>query len=112
MRGRRRALGGASVLLASGVGQVVLTLGAAGAQLLSVGHSETVPAQACRVVDTTGAGDCFMATALASAALRAAPLDARGLRHAAAAAAVTVSRLGTVTAFPTPAELAGILAAG
>jgi ribokinase len=59
-------------------------------------------------VDTTGAGDCFMATALASAALRAARLDPRALLHA-AAAAITVSRPGTGAAFPTRAELADIL---
>jgi ribokinase len=50
-----------------------------------------------------------MATALASAALRGVALDARALRHAAAAASITVSRPGTGAAFPTKAELAEIL---
>lgn len=103
------ALGGTDALLAAGVPQVVLTLGAKGARLVTGTGNVLVPAQPCAVVDTTGAGDCFMATALASAALRAARLDPRALRHAAAAAAITVSRPGTGAAFPTQAELADIL---
>ena len=104
------ALGGTAALMAAGVPQVVLTLGSQGARLITRDGSVTVPAQPCTVVDTTGAGDCFMATALASAALRGVALDARALRHAAAAAAITVSRPGTGAAFPTQAELATLLA--
>ena len=107
--GEATDLGGTTALLASGIRQIVLTLGPAGAKLLSAGQEITVPAQPCVVVDTTGAGDCFMATALASAALRGVMLDARALHDAAAAAAITVSRPGTVAAFPTQAELARIL---
>ena len=103
------ALGGTAALAAAGVPQIVLTLGPAGAQLITPEASVTVPAQPCAVVDTTGAGDCFMATALASSALRGVPMDARALRHAAAAAAITVSRPGTGAAFPTKAEIAMIL---
>lgn len=103
------ALGGTAGLLTQGVPQVVLTLGSEGARLVTAGQDVLVPAAPCDPVDTTGAGDCFMATALASAALRGVALDARALRHAAAAAAITVSRPGTGTAFPTRAELAEIL---
>lgn len=103
------ALGGTEALRAAGVGQVVLTLGAKGARLVAATQDVLVPAQPCDAVDTTGAGDCFMATALASAALRQVALDARALRHAAAAAAITVSRPGTGAAFPTRSDLAEIL---
>jgi ribokinase len=103
------ALGGTEALIAAGVAQVVLTLGPKGARLVTATGDVHVPAQPCEVVDTTGAGDCFMATALASAALRGVALDARALRHAAAAASITVSRPGTGAAFPTKAELAEIL---
>lgn len=103
------ALGGTKALLAAGVPQVVLTLGSQGARLVTADHDLLIPAQPCEVMDTTGAGDCFMATALASAALRGVALDARALRHAAAAAGITVSRPGTGAAFPTTAELAEIL---
>ncbi len=103
------ALGGTDALVAAGVPQVVLTLGAMGARLVSATQDVLVPALPCEVVDTTGAGDCFMATALASAALRGVALDPRALRHATAAAAITVSRPGTRAAFPTREELAEIL---
>ncbi len=103
------ALGGTGTLLAAGVTQIVLTLGAAGARLVTADEDLMIAAQPCAVVDTTGAGDCFMATALASAALRGVRLDLRALHHAAAAAAITVSRPGTGAAFPTRAELAMIL---
>lgn len=103
------ALGGTAALAAAGVARIVLTLGPAGAQLIMPEASVTVPAQPCAVVDTTGAGDCFMATALASSGLRGVPLDARALRHAAAAAAITVSRPGTGAAFPTRPEMSMIL---
>ncbi len=107
--GEAEALGGTSALVAAGVPRIVLTLGGAGARLVTAEGAVSVPAQACAVVDTTGAGDCFMATALASAALRGVPVDARALSHAAAAAAIAVSRPGTGAAFPSSAELAAIL---
>ena len=101
----------ASRLVEAGVGRVVLTLGGDGALLAAAGTVEAVPAVAAKAVDTTGAGDTFMATALASAALRGVPLDRRAIAHASAAAALTVSRRGTRSAFPTAKELQDILAA-
>ncbi len=123
--GEADALAGPAALHRAGVGQVVLTRGAAGAVLSGAafggmgrgengrggaGASVVVPAHPCEVVDTTGAGDCFMAAALASMLLRGTPLDAAALMHGARAAALTVSRPGTVSAFPSAAELAAILA--
>ena len=107
--GEAAAFGGTDALLAAGVRQVVMTLGARGARLVMATGEVMVPAQPCQAVDTTGAGDCFMPTALASAALRQVALDGRALRHAAAAAAITVSRPGTGSALPTRSELAEIL---
>ena len=104
------ALGGAARLLSQGVAEVVLTLGARGAALVRAGGRIDVPAAPATVVDTTGAGDCFMAVALASAALRGVALDARALRHGARAAAWTVGRAGTVAAFPDAAAMRAILA--
>jgi ribokinase len=97
-------------LLASGVGTGVLTLGAKGALVVSGGETVSVPAKAGPVVDTTGAGDTFMATALASALLRSVTVDRLAAEHAAEAAALTVGRRGTVSAFPTRVELESILA--
>ncbi|MCD2180443.1 ribokinase [Rhizobium sp. GN54] len=98
-------------LLQSGVRHVVLTLGGDGALLASRGAEiASIPAVATTAIDTTGAGDTFMAVALASAALRGVELDTRAIGHAAAASALTVSRRGTRSAFPTGAELGKILA--
>jgi ribokinase len=98
-------------LLQLGVRHVVLTLGADGALLASQGASiAMVPAVAARAIDTTGAGDTFMAVALASAALRGVELDTRAIGHAASASALTVSRRGTRSAFPTSDEMRSILA--
>ncbi|WP_240758209.1 PfkB family carbohydrate kinase [Palleronia sediminis] len=95
-------------LLARGTGQVVLTLGAAGALLGDAAGIVPVPATRAELVDPTGAGDTFQAIALAHAgARRLSPAD---LACAARAAAVTVSRVGTVAAMPTPDEAARLLA--
>lgn len=115
-RGEARALTGTSGvpsaehLLRKGVKQVVLTAGGEGALLMS--HQQTVeaPALACDVVDTTGAGDTFMAVALASAVLRGTSLDRLALEHATRAAAITVSGSGTRSAFPTAAQMSTIFA--
>lgn len=108
--GEAAALGGVEHLLARGVSDIVLTLGGEGAALIRQNQRLDVPAESCAIVDTTGAGDCFMAVALASAIRRGGILDECALAHAARAASHTVARPGTVTAFPTPTEMAAILA--
>lgn len=133
--GEARSLTGLSdeaavqALLAHGPTHVVLTRGSQGAllgahaakatttamakatatpeQSVSIEFIATVPAT---TVDTTGAGDTYLGTALASAILRNTTLDTLALQHAAEAAAITVSRYGTRTAFPDVSALARILA--
>ncbi|ALV30433.1 PfkB family carbohydrate kinase [Pannonibacter phragmitetus] len=98
-------------LLRSGVRHVVLTLGGDGALLARQNEPiAAIPAVPAKAIDTTGAGDTFMAVALASAALRGVELDNRAISHAAAASALTVSRRGTRSAFPTSEEMRAILA--
>ena len=120
--GEARALtgsdGGAalSALRRAGPRHAVLTLGAAGALLGRPDRSaaeaiESVPAAPATPLDTTGAGDTFLAAALASARRRGTGLDARALRDAAAAAAITVARRGTLAAFPTADDLERVLGA-
>ena len=116
-RGEAQSLTGSSDgaatarLLQSGVRHVVLTLGGDGALLASRDATiATIPAVATKALDTTGAGDTFMAVALASAALRGVELDTRAISHAASASALTVSRRGTRSAFPTAEEMRSILA--
>jgi ribokinase len=96
-------------LLSKGLQQVVVTSGDKGAILVSPDDFVHVPAIACDVVDTTGAGDTFMAVALASAALRGRSLDRVALEYATQAATITVSRAGTRRAFPTMSELGAFL---
>jgi ribokinase len=100
----------AGALHTRGVREVVLTFGADGALLSSGGRTVRTPAVAAKAVDTTGAGDTFMGVALASAFLRGARLDRLALVHAAQASALTVSRKGTLGAFPSMAEMSAILA--
>ncbi|SUQ58668.1 ribokinase [Raoultella terrigena] len=69
------------------------------------------PAAAAEALDTTGAGDTFLAVMLASALRRGVAPDALALAHASRAAAITVSRRGTFSAFPDGHELAALLAA-
>lgn len=99
----------ASALVAAGVSRIILTLGGAGALLVTAEGATSVPAASAAVIDTTGAGDCFMATALASALLRMVPVDQTALEHAVKASAITVSRRGTRQAFPSVSEFAAIL---
>ena len=100
----------ADALLARGVGAVVMTLGSRGALYHDAEKSFVTPAfLADPVVDTTGAGDTFLAVMLASALLRGVAPDALALAHASRAAAITVSRRGTLSAFPGSRELAALL---
>ncbi|MFJ5869291.1 carbohydrate kinase [Streptomyces parvus] len=107
--------------LAAGPALVLVTRGGAGAFALFPGGRITIDAPAVEVADTVGAGDAFMSGTLHALAahgllgpdgrgrLRAADRDtvADVLRHAAASAAVTVSRAGANP--PGPDELRAAL---
>lgn len=99
----------ADLLEPAGVKTLVITQGAAGAWLISDSGRQFCPAMPVQAVDSTGAGDTFLAVMLASALLRSVEPDWLALQHASAAAAITVSRTGTVNAFPTQDELAALL---
>ncbi|MCC5957547.1 MAG: ribokinase, partial [Natronohydrobacter sp.] len=90
------------------VSNVVITRGAAGASWRSRGMDVIeVAALPVQVVDTTGAGDCFVG-ALA-AALDAGHVPEEAMRFAAAAAALQVSRPGTAAAMPGREEILALL---
>lgn len=91
---------------------LVVTYGSAGAWLIQGDRRTFSPAQPAHAVDTTGAGDTFLAVMLASALLRGGDVDTLALTHASQAAALTVSRPGTLQAFPTAEELAALLQTG
>ncbi len=89
--------------LVDGRRSVVATLGARGALAVDDAGVHPVAGRKVSVVDTTGAGDCFVgalaATLAAGAALPAA------LERATTAAAILVQRLGAAPSMPTLAEL-------
>ncbi|MDE3025662.1 MAG: ribokinase [Acidobacteriota bacterium] len=82
----------------------VITLGGRGCALSAEGCTAIEPGKKVDVVDTTGAGDAFVG-ALACALAGGAPLAAAAAR-ANAVAALSVTRRGTQTSFPTADEVA------
>jgi len=95
-------------LRAKGARTVVATLGARGAVVVTEEGASAIPAFKAKVVDTTGAGDCFVGALAARLALGAAPLEAA--RYASAAASCSVERLGAAPSMPTAADVAARLA--
>lgn len=98
----------ARALLRLGPRSVVLTLGAAGAVVAEAGTDDgagvvRVPAVRVEAVDTTGAGDSFVG-ALAVELAAGTGLE-RAVELATRVAAVTVTRRGAQTSFPTLDEL-------
>jgi len=95
-------------LIESGLGAVVVTLGAAGALWASEGDSERVPAPSARTRDVTGAGDALTAAALLGRVQGLALGQA--LRRGLAAAALTVESEHSVRPDLSPALIDSRLA--
>jgi len=116
--GRRDPAGALEALERLGVPLPVVTLGAQGALLSCRGRRLQVAAPAVKVVDTTGAGDGFVAALLYGLTRRCAnreelerlpPADVEELAAFACRAASRVcERLGAVAGLPRRKELAGI----
>jgi ribokinase len=87
---------------------VVVTLGGRGAMACQDGQVTVCPAPPVTVVDTTGAGDCFVG-ALADALARGRSLP-EALNWAVSAASLSTQSLGATTAMPTSAEVDELLA--
>jgi ribokinase len=95
-------------LRGKGVRTVIATLGGRGTVVVTADGPTTLPALKAKVVDTTGAGDCFVGALAARLATGADIRDAA--RYANAAAACSVERLGAAPSMPTPKEVAARLA--
>jgi sugar/nucleoside kinase (ribokinase family) len=96
--------------LAGVVAAVVTTLGADGAQVETAEGRISSPGFTPKIVDTTGAGDCFAAACLH--ARLAARLDWReAIRFANCAAALSTTGLGAQSALPTADQVAAYLLA-
>jgi len=98
----------ADKLLARGVQNVIITLGARGAFVAGAGFRELLPGFKAKAVDATGAGDVFNG-ALAVALAEGRPL-LEAARFASAAAAISVTRLGAQPSAPTRREIEALLA--
>ena len=77
---------------------VIVTLGAAGARLHNAGRETVAAAPRVLAVDATGAGDTFCGV-LAALLAEGAPLEA-AMRHAVAAASLSVQSAGAVPSIP------------
>lgn len=98
---------GITALATKGVGQIIVTRGARGSVLAEGNQHLHVPARPVTVVDTAGAGDTFCGTYIA--ALGRGKSSEAALHAATAAAAITIGRSGTWSAFPSQAQLSAIL---
>lgn len=105
--GHKDPRAGARQLRTAGAGTVVVTLGREGAMLLGAEeHGASAPA--VDAIDTTGAGDVFCGVLVAMRINGRAWPDALAL--ATQAAALSVTRRGVLTAFPTAGEIGAMMA--
>ncbi len=101
----------AELLLALGVSAAIITLGEKGALYHDATQSVHVPAvDAGPVLETTGAGDAFNGAFASALARGVDPVEA--VRFGCAAAAISVTRLGTAPAMPAREEIEKLLSAG
>jgi sugar/nucleoside kinase (ribokinase family) len=89
-------------------GVLCVTLGTSGSMALDGDRLVHVPAFSVHAVDTTGAGDVFRAAYVYGVLAGWSTPDV--LRYANAAAAISCTRLGAISAAPTPAEVDQMLA--
>lgn len=101
------ALDASRALRRLGPHAAVVTLGGAGCVVASDAGACAVPAVPVDVVDTTGAGDAFTGTLAAALAGGASLVDAAA--RANALAALSVTRRGTQTSFPSAVEAAAVV---
>ncbi len=93
----------AHVLISKGVQNVVITMGASGAFVLSGEISKMVPAKSVKALDSTAAGDVF------NGAMAVAISEGKSMEEAVIfankAAAISVTRLGAQTSVPYRKEI-------
>ncbi|MEI9412747.1 ribokinase [Mesorhizobium salmacidum] len=99
----------ADSLAAKGAGTVVITLGAEGCLVVGSGQTGSfrLPAPHVEVVDTSGAGDVFCGCLAGGLARKMSVRSA--LKLALAAAAIAVTRQGTLSSCPSASEMAALI---
>jgi len=105
---RRTIVSACNRLRDRGARTVIATLGARGLVITGPDGATGLPAFKAKVVDTTGAGDCFVGALAARLAGGASIQEAA--RYANAAASCAVEKLGASPAMPMPKEVAARLA--
>lgn len=90
-------------LLAGGIKEVVITLGALGAVWVHAAGAKVIPSYKVKAIDTTAAGDSY--TAAIAVALAEGRQMEDALKFAAQAAAIVVTRPGAQTALPSREEV-------
>lgn len=93
----------ARILLEKGVGSVVVTLGEAGAMLVTAERTCLFPARRVKAIDSTGAGDCFNGVIAALLAVGTELEEA--IRVANAAASISTTREGAMCSMPSQKEI-------
>lgn len=93
----------ARTLLEKGVGCVIVTLGKAGAMLVSAEHSRHIPARKVSAIDSTGAGDCF--NGVIAALLAEGSGFEEAIKVANIAASISTTREGAMCSMPTREEV-------
>ena len=93
----------AAMMLAAGVGGVIITLGERGTLHATAQGFEHVPAPVVRAVDTTAAGDTFVGGF--AAALASGHDESAAIRFGQLAAALSVTRAGAQPSIPTYDEV-------
>jgi ribokinase len=93
----------AKLLRQRGVHRVVLTMGSEGALVVDESGATFIPPYKVKAIDTTGAGDAFTAALAVSLAEGQDICDAA--RRASLVAAISVTRRGTQTSFPSQSEV-------
>lgn len=98
-----QVIAAAKTLIAKGVKTVLITLGGEGTLLVAKDHIEKFPAYKVNAVDTTAAGDCFLAAFISQFN---GTNYAEAIEFGAQASAIAVTRQGAQSSIPTPAEIA------
>ena len=102
--GTRAIVDACQALRAKGPRAVIATLGERGAVVVTSENVAALPGHKVRVVDTTGAGDCFVGALASRLALGATVIDAA--RFAVAASSFAVEKLGAGPSMPTARQVA------
>lgn len=93
----------AQELIARGAATVILTLGERGSLMVTDNHSEHIPVEAVKAIDTTGAGDAFVGSLAFFLAAGKTMSDA--IRRANGIAAISVKASGAQNSFPEAKDL-------